>query len=174
MHSPKLFHSSLVKGSPSPQPSPLGEGAPLAAAKMLRGLDSSRESAKVEGTLAAGVTLTRQYSSKERSNPSPSPGGEGWGEGGKDVGEGELLQTPITISHGSPDITRRKFLASAGVVAAGLTILKPELVRGTSANSKINLGVIGCGGPGSLICRLFAAKGNYQFLRVAGFFQDPG
>src|SRR3974390_994888 len=73
---------------------------------------------------------------------------------------------------GSPDITRRKFLASAGTAAVGLTIIKPQLVRGTDANSRINLGVIGCGGRGSWIADLFVKNGNYNLVTIADYFQD--
>jgi myo-inositol 2-dehydrogenase/D-chiro-inositol 1-dehydrogenase len=79
---------------------------------------------------------------------------------------------PQTFSHGSPDITRRKFLAGAGAAALGFTILKPELVRGADANSKINLGVIGCGGRGAWIADLFAKNGNYNIVALADYFQD--
>jgi len=74
--------------------------------------------------------------------------------------------------HGSPDVTRRKFLASAGAAAVGFTILRPQLVRGSSANSKINLGLIGCGGRGSWIADLFVKNGNYNLVAVADYFQD--
>jgi len=73
---------------------------------------------------------------------------------------------------GSPDITRRKFLAGAGTAALGFTLLKPELVAGAEANSKINLGVIGCGGRGSWIAQLFAKNGHYNVVAVADYFQD--
>jgi len=76
------------------------------------------------------------------------------------------------LAHGSPDITRRKFLATAGAAAVGVTILKPEFVRGTAANSKINLGLIGCGGRGSWIADLFVKNGNYNLVAVADYFQD--
>ncbi len=82
------------------------------------------------------------------------------------------IETPKLISHGSPDVTRRKFLASAGAAAVGLTILKPELIRGTSANSRIDLGVVGCGGRGSWIADLFAKNGNYNLVGLADYFQD--
>ena len=70
------------------------------------------------------------------------------------------------------DITRRKFLAGAGATALGLTILKPELLGGAEANSKINIGVIGCGGRGAWIAELFAKNGNYNVVAVADYFQD--
>jgi predicted dehydrogenase len=80
------------------------------------------------------------------------------------------FQTPPFT--GSLDLTRRKFLASAGAAAIGFTLIKPELVRGTDANSKINLGVIGCGGRGSWIADLFVKNGNYNLLTIADYFQD--
>lgn len=73
---------------------------------------------------------------------------------------------------GSLDITRRRFLTSAGAAAVGFTIIKPELVRGTDANSKINLGVVGCGGRGSWIADLFVKNGNYNLVTIADYFQD--
>jgi predicted dehydrogenase len=82
------------------------------------------------------------------------------------------LPSPGFPPHGSPDITRRKFLASAGAAAVGFTIIKPELVRGTDANSKVNLGLIGCGGRGSWIADLFVRNGNYNLVAVADYFQD--
>ncbi len=78
--------------------------------------------------------------------------------------------TPYT--GGSLDITRRKFLATTGTAAAGLTLLAPALVRGAGANSKIDIGVIGCGGRGAWIAELFAKNGNYNVVAVADYFQD--
>ena len=43
-------------------------------------------------------------------------------------------------------VTRRQFIGGASVAALSFTVVKPELVRGADANSKINLGMIGCGG----------------------------
>ncbi len=46
-------------------------------------------------------------------------------------------------------LNRRAFMAQAGAAALSLTILPPGLVRGTQANSKIRLGLVGCGGRGA-------------------------
>jgi myo-inositol 2-dehydrogenase/D-chiro-inositol 1-dehydrogenase len=81
-------------------------------------------------------------------------------------------QPENSFTHGSPDITRRKFLTGAGAAALSFTILKPELLRGAEANSKINIGVIGCGGRGSWIADLFAKNGNYNVVALADYFQD--
>jgi myo-inositol 2-dehydrogenase / D-chiro-inositol 1-dehydrogenase len=67
--------------------------------------------------------------------------------------------------------SRRQFLA-AGSAAVSFTILKPELVRGTAANSKIALGLVGCGQRGTWIAGLFAKHGGYQITAAADYFQD--
>jgi myo-inositol 2-dehydrogenase / D-chiro-inositol 1-dehydrogenase len=82
------------------------------------------------------------------------------------IGQKEFLDS------GSPDITRRKFLAATGAATLGFTILKPQLVSGAEANSKINIGVIGCGGRGGWIADLFVKNGNYNLVSIADYFQD--
>ncbi|HSW45451.1 MAG TPA: Gfo/Idh/MocA family oxidoreductase [Phycisphaerae bacterium] len=67
-------------------------------------------------------------------------------------------------------IGRRTFLAGAG--AAAFTIVKPSLVRGTEANSTLSLGMIGCGGRGDWIAKLFNKHGKYRFVACADYFQE--
>jgi myo-inositol 2-dehydrogenase / D-chiro-inositol 1-dehydrogenase len=69
-------------------------------------------------------------------------------------------------------ITRRRFIAGTGASVLGFTVLKPGLLRGAEANSKINLGLIGCGGRGQWIANLFQKHGGYSFVAVADYFQD--
>jgi predicted dehydrogenase len=69
-------------------------------------------------------------------------------------------------------ITRRKFLAAAGATAAALTIVGPRSVRGMEANSKIELGLVGCGGRGHWIGELFMKHGGYKFVAAADYFED--
>ncbi|MHC4637111.1 MAG: Gfo/Idh/MocA family protein [Planctomycetota bacterium] len=69
-------------------------------------------------------------------------------------------------------ISRRGFIAGAGATALSFTIVKPESVRGSEANSKINLGVIGCGGRGKWITELFVKHGGYNIAAAADYFQD--
>ena len=69
-------------------------------------------------------------------------------------------------------ITRRGFIAGAGATALSFTVIKPNLVRGTEANSKVDLGLIGCGGRGTWIAELFAQHGGYNVVAVADYFQD--
>lgn len=69
-------------------------------------------------------------------------------------------------------ISRRKFIASAGATALSFAIIKPELVRGFAANSKIDLGVIGCGDRGTWIADLFRQHGGFNIVAAADYFQD--
>lgn len=69
-------------------------------------------------------------------------------------------------------VNRRQFLAATGAATIGLTLLKPELVGAADANSKINIGLIGCGGRGKWIGDLFQKNGGYNFVAVADYFQD--
>jgi len=68
-------------------------------------------------------------------------------------------------------ITRREFIAGTGA-ALSFTVMKPELVRGTQANSKISLGLVGCGGRGVWIADLFMKHGGYQMVAAMDYFQD--
>lgn len=68
------------------------------------------------------------------------------------------------------NIGRRTFLAGAS--AAAITIVKPSLVRGTEANSTIELGMIGCGGRGTWIADLFQKHGKYRFVACADYFPE--
>jgi predicted dehydrogenase len=45
-------------------------------------------------------------------------------------------------------------------------------VRGTQANSKIDLGLIGCGGRGKWIANLFTEHGGFHIAAAADYFQD--
>ena len=69
-------------------------------------------------------------------------------------------------------INRRRFMAGAGAAALSFTIVKPQLVRGAAAGSKVNLGLIGCGGRGTWIAELFQQHGGYNVVAVADYFQD--
>jgi predicted dehydrogenase len=75
----------------------------------------------------------------------------------------------MTSSH--PQIPRRAFLASAATATA-FTVLKPSLVFGTEANSVLEIGLIGCGGRGGWIAKLFADSGKYRLVACADYFQD--
>jgi len=69
-------------------------------------------------------------------------------------------------------ITRRQFIAGAGAAAMSFTVVKPELVHSYNAGTKINLGIIGCGGRGIWIADLFKQHGGYNIVAAADYFQD--
>src|SRR5688572_2223288 len=66
---------------------------------------------------------------------------------------------------------RRQFIA-----ATGLTILSASAAKSpaadSSANSRIELGLIGCGGRGSFIAPLFAEDPRCKIVAVADYFKD--
>lgn len=69
-------------------------------------------------------------------------------------------------------ITRRRFLAGASAGALSFSIIAPELVRGAEANSKVDLGLIGCGGRGQSLAPMFVNTGGYNMVAVADYFQE--
>ena len=69
-------------------------------------------------------------------------------------------------------LTRRKFLAASVLAAATTTIVKPDSIAGTAANSVLEVGLIGCGGRGDWITEVFKQNENYRFVAVADYFQD--
>ncbi len=69
-------------------------------------------------------------------------------------------------------LSRRGFMAGAGAAAVGLTVVRPESVRGYTANAKVDLGIIGCGGRGTWITNLFKEHGGYNIVACADYFQD--
>jgi predicted dehydrogenase len=69
------------------------------------------------------------------------------------------------------DLTRRGFVAGSAAVGMA-TVLGPRQVAGAEANSKITLGLLGCGGRGNWIANLFNQHGGYQIVAVADYFKD--
>lgn len=69
-------------------------------------------------------------------------------------------------------LTRRKFLAGTGAAAASINLIRPELAFGDSANRKLDLGLIGCGGRGQWIAKLFNESGKFNFVAGADYFAD--
>ncbi len=67
-------------------------------------------------------------------------------------------------------MNRRSFLAASA--AAGITIVRASQVRGSQANSTIEVGLIGCGGRGKWIAPLFNKHGGYKFVAAADYFQE--
>ena len=69
--------------------------------------------------------------------------------------------------------TRRSFLKTAAFagIAAPL-VVSAHQVRGTKANEKIRLGVVGLGGRGAWITDLFQKNGNYEIVAIADYHQS--
>ena len=72
-------------------------------------------------------------------------------------------------------IDRRDFLkstTSTAAAAAGFMIVRPEAVRGTAANSAVQLGIIGCGGRGTSVASSMMENTNLRVVAIADVFQD--
>src|SRR5437868_6109175 len=71
----------------------------------------------------------------------------------------------------SDKLDRRKFIG--GVAATtGLMFIKPELVRGTAANSAVRVGLLGCGGRGTEDASNLVDTGGARVVALADLFQD--
>src|SRR4029453_18307915 len=69
---------------------------------------------------------------------------------------------------------RRKFVASTAAVAAAstFTIVKPESVRGSQANSMVEIGWVGNGGQGTRDAELLEQTKGAKIVARADYFQD--
>jgi predicted dehydrogenase len=61
-------------------------------------------------------------------------------------------------------------MKGAGAAGISFTIMKPSSVRGTEANSRIEVGCIGLGGRGTLIAGMLKEHKGYQITSVADYF----
>ena len=71
----------------------------------------------------------------------------------------------------SEKVGRRKFLGAAAATA-GILFIKPELVRGTAANSAIRVGLLGCGGRGTEDATNLVDTGGARVVALADLFPD--
>jgi predicted dehydrogenase len=71
----------------------------------------------------------------------------------------------------SNELDRRKFIGVAAATA-GVLLIKPELVRGTAANSAVRVGLLGCGGRGTEDASNLVDTGNARVVALADMFQD--
>lgn len=67
---------------------------------------------------------------------------------------------------------RRNFLKQATAATGGLMIVKSNLVRGSQANSRLELGVIGSGSRGEFIGALFEQNTNTKVVALHDYFAD--
>ena len=68
-------------------------------------------------------------------------------------------------------LNRRRFIGSAAATTA-LMFIKPELVRGTDANSAVRIGLLGCGGRGSEDASNLVDTGGARVVALADMLQD--
>ena len=68
------------------------------------------------------------------------------------------------------DLNRREFIGATA--ATGLLILKPQIVRGSQANSAIRVGLLGCGGRGTAVATSFINNTAARYVALADLFQD--
>jgi predicted dehydrogenase len=71
-----------------------------------------------------------------------------------------------------PSVSRRHFLAQAGLGLASVSTLSRATAQGSAANSRLRLGVIGCGGRGQWITDLFLKHGGYEVVAIADYFES--
>lgn len=67
---------------------------------------------------------------------------------------------------------RRRFIQKAAAGIGGLTIMQAHSVRGSQANSRLALGIIGCGGRGRFIGRLFREHTDTEIVSLHDYFPD--
>ena len=68
-------------------------------------------------------------------------------------------------------VGRREFMGTAAA-AAGFTIMAPQLVRGSAANSALRFGMLGCGGRGTADSTYLIDTGKARLVALADLFQD--
>src|SRR5205823_11596342 len=71
----------------------------------------------------------------------------------------------------SAKVDRRKFIGAAATTA-GMLLLKPELVRGTAANSTGRVALLGCGGRGTEDATHMIDTGGARVVALGDLFQD--
>ena len=69
-------------------------------------------------------------------------------------------------------LPRREFFKTAVATAAGLTIVPATAVRGSQANSRLEIGIVGSGGRGRFIGRLFEQHSNTKVVALHDYFLD--
>jgi len=69
-------------------------------------------------------------------------------------------------------LDRRKFLGATAAATAGMMFLKPELVRGSAANSAVRVGLLGCGGRGTEDASNLVDTGQARVVALADLFAD--
>lgn len=74
-----------------------------------------------------------------------------------------------TTKRGDRGVSRRQFITGAAA-AATVAVMKPSRVRGTEANSRVEVGCVGLGGRGRLIAGMIAKHAGYRITAVTDYF----
>ncbi|KPK43845.1 MAG: hypothetical protein AMJ65_04705, partial [Phycisphaerae bacterium SG8_4] len=69
-------------------------------------------------------------------------------------------------------LNRRQFIAQSAAATSSFAIVKPSAVRGSAANSRVEVGCIGLGGRGSLIARMLSEHEGFQITSAADYFPE--
>ena len=69
-------------------------------------------------------------------------------------------------------LSRRRFIARSGAATASFAIVRPSAVRGSAANSRVEVGCVGLGGRGSLIARMLGEHEGFQVTSAADYFPE--
>ncbi|OQW97000.1 MAG: hypothetical protein BWK77_02920 [Verrucomicrobia bacterium A1] len=77
-----------------------------------------------------------------------------------------MTEAPIPVR----PLPRRDFLAGLGALAAGTALAQAPAAA--PAEPKVKLGLIGCGGRGSWIGKLFKDDGGYEITALSDYFAD--
>lgn len=77
----------------------------------------------------------------------------------------------MSATKNSGRLARRELLAGAAA-AATVSIVRPSSVRGSGANSTVEIALLGCGGRGSWLGGLFAKHGGYKWVACGDYYQD--
>lgn len=70
------------------------------------------------------------------------------------------------------NVTRRGFVGSAAAAGAAFTLVQPQSVRGSQANSRITVGLIGAGGRGTYDASLVQTDPRAQLVALCDRFPD--
>jgi len=71
-----------------------------------------------------------------------------------------------------PVTTRRRFLSAGAAAAGAFSIVAPQAVRGSQANSQVAVGLIGCGGRGSFDAGIANADPRARVMALCDKFPD--
>ena len=76
------------------------------------------------------------------------------------------------MSNTTRTIGRREFLKATAATNAGFTIVRPQAVRGSQANSAVRLGILGVGGRGTATASGFVTDAGARVTALADLFTD--